>query len=115
MRISDWSSDVCSSDLNSGGMSIGNAPAAPRRQRRQSAQKREKNVGDADQRERQEAALELFLAFAAAQAFALGEAHVLLQCHAQPRGGELGFAIGAAADHATVSRDRKSTRLNSSH
>src|SRR3546814_2266175 len=47
---------------DSGGMSIGNAPAAPRRRRRQSAQEHDERVEKPHHRQRQEAALELLLA-----------------------------------------------------
>src|SRR3546814_1764492 len=96
MRISDWSSDVCSSDLPAY-MGIGPVPATANALRRAGL-----TVADLDVIEANEAF--------AAQACAVSRELGFDPAKVNPNGSgiSLGHPIGATGD-------RKSTRLNSSH
>src|SRR3546814_10186949 len=93
MRISDWSTDVCSSDLQSRELrKIGTPFARHERHRsKQAAVMLASQVGQLLQRPRTNAAR--------------GEIH-----HSQPR-----RIVVRIFHQAQISQDRKSTRLNSSH
>src|SRR3546814_7671719 len=114
MRISDWSSDVCSSDLNNrrgatgsaGTIRSGNvlvpAGGAIRMDRRWHHHLVSKPEELADHSSISAAQLKVLLAFPA-----ICQAHALL-AHAHPRRFRQDIKNG-------LNEDRKSTRLNSSH
>src|SRR3546814_2798331 len=107
MRISDWSSDVCSSDLivlqcrREAPLQVADRPWARQEQAEMAAPEFGPDIGNLRHRN---PGREPFVE----QRFVKGE-----------RGLELGFRKGAAAalvaQHPRPGRDRKSTRLNSSH
>src|SRR3546814_6287088 len=94
MRISDWSSDVCSSDL---------LIAAPRRQQDESGSR-----VDSSARHRADQLVERVMPPNIL-------AHQLDRARRRAEGGGVGRAGRAAERLVRVQRDRKSTRLNSSH
>src|SRR3546814_9982010 len=109
MRISDWSSDVCSSDLV--GEDAGVAAARELhlgRPRRGAAGK-----GDRAAVRYAETAAGIGPVEPAARKTGRGGAHPSVEADAR----DLGFAMVVVLriDAASVGRDRKSTRLNSSH
>src|SRR3546814_6293319 len=101
MRISDWSSDVCSSDLVRGGVALqhGNAPlGVALAQRREEGAAGNQPAGDGTAVE--------------------AELYRLVEQHLQEigRAGIGGRAkVGDGLDLLLAVADRKSTRLNSSH
>src|SRR3546814_10791232 len=104
MRISDWSSDVCSSDLTLYLLGLGIAqlfmgPLSDRMGRRPVLL----------------TGIALFLVGSLAAALAQTIEMLIVARVVQAIGGCAGLAVGRAIIRDTHSRDRKSTRLNSSH
>src|SRR3546814_6682128 len=99
MRISDWSSDVCSSDLPPRHPS--QSTGVRRRSAREPHQQRRQNMITKDKR--------LLGTVAGAMALAAVTGFGVARCTADPA------PAPAAEGGAEAARDRKSTRLKSSH
>src|SRR3546814_8830991 len=116
MRISDWSSDVCSSDLLAVEAFVADRPAddlahalhlVEAREVHQHCEAREKLKPFGEAAEHSERARDIFIAIDAegVQIVVLGAHFLIFEEHAI-------FAFGHTD---RVEQDRKSTRLNSSH
>src|SRR3546814_7476244 len=126
MRISDWSSDVCSSDLEAAGV-LTEMPRRAHELAREIERQAEPAVGEVEVQRLDVALFDAFLRpgpdlrgqradkiFGEAERLA-DVAQRALGAIADDRRAERGMVAAVGVEHPLHDEDRKSTRLNSSH